>query len=291
MICIGLTDKQKDEEIARYCAEHTIRKVVIFSPSKFRFVSSESGSEHIEYDAIITYKVYYRLLQETDDSTLLVINECLRTQNRNDLTFNCVRHYLNQTPHQLIFQYLPIIDTPEDFATLFDFDTRSRWKRVSFTNLPLREAKIRVAPVPLELRVIDVQTDERTLAYYAIEKRKLIDGIGLKDPHTIPRNLHLISGKAKLLYTKPEASYLGRNDRLKLQNMTTYKESAYPNAPYVVFEFCHNLIDFADFLALSRQTRIDVLVTDLKVDRWYLKRYQDWIGRLREVYTLIGSTS
>ena len=72
-------------------------------------------------DEIIQYKFYYRLLQEIGKDTLLVVNECLRMQNRYDLTYNCLRLFLQQTPHALVFQYLPIIDTIADFMVLFDF--------------------------------------------------------------------------------------------------------------------------------------------------------------------------
>jgi hypothetical protein len=290
VILLGLDDTEKDAAIARYCTEHAIRKVVVFSPAKFRFTCSFATHEHVEWAEIIKYIFYYRLLQEVDASTLLVVNECLRTQERNDLTYNCLRNFLNQTEHQLVFQHLPLIDTAEDFMVLFDFDTRSRWKREKLSADLLRESTIRVREVPLELHAVEVATDAKTKAAYAREKRSLIDGIGLKDPHTIPRNLYLMSGKAKLAHVDTARAYVGRNNRFKLPNLATYRESAYPRAPYVVFEICHNFIDFADFLALSRQARVDVLVADLNIDRWYLERYQAWVGRVRELSSLVGES-
>lgn len=232
------------------------------------------------------YRTYYRLLQEIDRRTLVVVNECLRTQNRHDLTYNCIRLYLQQAGHRLVFQWLPLIDTPEDFGVLFDFATRSQWKREPWERLPLREAEIRVREVPLKLRRIDVATDVKTRATYAREKRSLIDGIGLRDPHTIPRQLHLVGGRARLAHVEAGRAYVGRNDRFKA-GVEPYKADAYQRTPYTIFEWPHNFIDFADVVALSGQSSLDALTTDLKVDGWYFDRYQQWTERVRDAYSVL----
>jgi hypothetical protein len=286
MIRLGLDRAAKDAEITRYCAEHPIRNTFILSPSKYRFQCS-SPCEWVEWAEIIEYKFFYRLLQEIGNDSLVVVNECLRDQDRSCLTYNCIRHFLQQAGHQIVFQYLPIIDTEADWMILFDFDTRSRWKREKWRPEFRSETEIVAAEVPLALREVKVPTDAKTRDAYAKEKRKLIDRIGLKDPHTIPRNLYLMSGKARLGQVVDWQQYVGRNNRFKLPNLQTYRELEYGRNPYTVFEFCHNFIDFADFLALSRQTSLDVLVADLKVDRWYFDRYQQWLGRLRAVYSAI----
>ena len=286
MILLGLDAATKDARIAAYCAEHGVRKVFILSPQKYRFDCSFEAHEHIEWADIIEYKFFYRLLQEIDAHTLVVVNECLRTQNRYDLTYNCMRHFLNQAGHQLVFQYLPLIDTVEDFMILFDFDTRSRWKREKFRPELLKESRIEAVSAMPTLRPIDVETDAKTRAAYAKKKRELIDGIGLKDPHTIPRNLYLLSGKAKLKHVSTDADYVGRNNRFKLERLRTYADTSFP-ATSTVFEFCHDAIHFGDFLALSRQTTVDVLVADLKVDRWYLARYEAWSKRLSDAYAAL----
>jgi hypothetical protein len=288
VIYLGLNNQEKDARIHDYCAAHAIEKVYILSPAKFRFDCAAPNAEQIEYNEIILYKFFYRLMQEINPASLIVVNECMRTQNRYDLTYNCIRHFLNQTRHQLIFQYLPVIDTAEDFMILFDFDTRSQWKREKFETAPLREARVVARPVPVSLTSLAVPTSDALQAEYARKKAALIDGIGLKDPHTIPRNLHLIGGKAKAQFLQAEGgtrNYLGRNDRLKLPGLQTYKEDAYPNTPYCVVEFCHNFIDFADVITLSGQSAFDVAVTDLKVDQWYFARFQDWARRVQDVAT------
>lgn len=288
MIGIGLSVDEKRESIARYCTERGIRRVFGLSPLAFQFPCDAPGFEWIEWADIIRYRYYYRLLQEIDRDTLVVVNECLRTQNRHDLTYNCIRNFLHQTTHQLVFQRLPLIDTFDDFMILFDFDTRSRWKREKWRPEFLGEVELEVRPLAPRLRRIDVPTDAKTKDAYAREKRKLIDNIGLKDPHTIPRNLHLFAGKAKLSVVAEASRYVGRNNRFKLPNLETY-DDAVGQAERTVFEFCHRFIDFSDFLARTDTLELDVLVSDLKVDVWYFERFTAWAKRLEGAYaTLLG---
>jgi len=286
MIALGFDDAQKDAAVKRYCAEHGIRKVFVLSPARFRFECSFDAVEYVDWTDIIRYRFYYRLLQEIDNATLVVVNECLRTQNRYDLTYNCIRNFLNQTRHQLVFQRLPIIDTFDDFMVLFDFDTRSRWKRESWRPEFRNEIELVIQPLAPTLRRIDVPTDAKTREAYAREKRKLIDNIGLRDPHTIPRNLHLFAGKLKLRHVAPEHRYVGRNNRFKLPNLETY-DTVQGAGERTVFEFCHRFIDFADFLAATNNTDVSALVSDLKVDEWYFDRFARWTDRIRDAYAAL----
>jgi len=287
MICLGLDDETKEARVRSYCSTHPIRKVLVISPSRYRRdMDVGADLEHIEWAEVIQYKYFYRLLREIDADTLVVINECLRTQDRNCLTYNCMRHYLAQTQHQVVFQHLPIIDFVDDWMILFDFATRSRWKRDKWRPDLRGECEIEVRPIDIHLCAVDVPTDVKMRAAYEREKRRLIDGIGLRDPHTIPRNLHLMSGRAKLTHVDPGGQYVGRNNRFKLANLRTYREQSYPPQS-TVFEFCHDPIRFADFLALSRQSSMDVLVADLRVDRWYFDRYRQWAGRMRDAYAAL----
>jgi hypothetical protein len=220
---------------------------------------------------------------------LLVINECLRTQNRYDLTYNCIRQFLQQTRHQLIFQYLPMIDGIEDFMILFDFDTRSQWKREPFSTDLLSNAEVLINPIVPKFQEQQVETSAKVKGAYEKKKAELINGIGLKDPHTIPRNLYLTTGKSKLAQVNEAQHYVGRNNRFKLPNLVTYRDESFPER-YTVFEFCHNHLEFNDFLALSGQVRLPVLTTDLKIDQWYLQRYREWVVRLETAIAAIPHT-
>lgn len=291
MIVLGADIKEKNQIIFDYCQRHLIKKTVILSPRKF-FFECDVHSETVEWADIIEYPFFYRLLQEIDSQTLVVVNECLRLQNRHDLTYNCIRHYLNRTGHQIVFQYLPMIDELQDFMTLVDFDTQSAWKRERFYPGLLDSLKLEIKPIRYRFNPIEIKVSEKLQAEYLQEKRKLIENLGLKDPHTVPRNLYLLGGKAKLsavnkgysLFNENHVTYIGRNNRFKIEEFQTYKEDHYQKN-YTVFEFPHNFIDFSTFGTLSKQTEFDVLVTDLKVEKWYLERYQNWSERIENAYT------
>lgn len=283
MICIGLDTNQKRAVVESATARLDAKKIVVIAPKRFPLVVH--GAEAVPFEEAYYYKYFYRLMREIDQRTLLVLNECLRTQNRYDLTYNCIRNFLNQTPHALIFQHLPLIDTIEDFMILFDFETRSRFKRERFTAALLSEAAVHVAPAPpITVRPIHVAIDDRARAAYVREKASLIDEVRSdpeKDPHLIPRNLLLVSGKAKLGAVDPTKRYVGRNNRFKLDYLETYREVA-GERPRTVFELPHNFIDLCDMLTITRQTEIDVLVADTKTEAWYLRRYEEWAGRVRD---------
>src|SRR5262245_14995935 len=125
MIFLGYSDAEKRAEIERYQAAHGITQTVVISADDFPLPIP--NTDQMKYSDAIRYVFFYPLLQTIDSHTLIVLNECLRTRNRHDLTYNCIRNYLNLTTHQLIFQLLPQIDTADDLMILFDFDTRSRW--------------------------------------------------------------------------------------------------------------------------------------------------------------------
>lgn len=302
VIHLGLNDDVKGEVVATYRTEHGVRKVFVLSPTRFAptWAATHMANPETECDGrdglfvdwpdLIVYRYFYKLLQEIDGSTLVVINECLRTQDRNCLTYNCVRNYLNRTRHVLVFQYLPIIDTFEDFMTLFDFATQSRWKREPFRHEFFAEVKIHVAPSePISIVPIHVPVDDRVRATYAKEKAAILAAVRSgpdKDPHQIPRNMLLVSGKAKLPRVSPARRYVGRNNRFKLPNLETYRDVTGPGER-AVFELPHNFLDMADLLTVSRQQRIEVLVADTKADAWYLRRFQDWAQRVNDAQAML----
>jgi hypothetical protein len=282
MIRIGYNIGDKKRQIQEYCRSNNISKVYFFTPEKFAF-DFEFEGETVLYDEIILYKFFYRLLKEIDGRSLVVVNECLRTQNRSDLTFNCLRQFLNQTPHQIIFQYLPQIDGKEDFMTLLDFDTKTKFKMQGFKPSMLEGVDIHIKPVEIEFTTVEVQTSEKTKIEYQRERSKLFDSIGLRDPHTIPRNLYQIGGKEKLRAVLDGEKYVAGNNRFKIPSLFTYKES--PTEKAIVFEFPHNFINFSDYLYTSQNSKITVLKSDLKVDGWYFDRYNEWAKRIEHGFS------
>lgn len=293
MICLGFCPSDKPKIIDDYARDNNLAKVVILSPEKFQnqlrphLPADFPPHEFVDYPEIIMYRTFYRLLQEIDNSTLLVINECLRTQNRNDLTYNCVRHYLNQTRHQIVFQYLPQIDEFADFMTLADWDTRTKWKGQRFAPAMLDNLDVRVAQPPLAITERRIPINGNVHGAYRKKREQLFASIGSKDPHTIPRNLYQVTGKAKYEACDPSANYVGRNNRFGLPHLSTYRDVEFPS-DNIVFELPHNFIDFADFLCLSLQTTIPILTTETKCDQWYFARYRGWLNRINDAYAEIS---
>ena len=285
MIYIGYETADKQTIIRDYMAGHDLHKLVIISPEAFPLPFA--GADQVKFTDVIMYVTFYRLLQEIDDNTLVVINESLRLQNRYDLSYNCIRNFLNQTHHQLVFQRLPQIDTQEDFMILFDFATRSQWKRRRFdAGLIHDNAQVHVHPYALDFQPIPVPTSAATQRRYEAEKAKRFAELGAKDPHTIPRNLYLIGGKDKLSYIESgihPGPCVARNQRLNTWRISTY-DDVVAGQQYNIVEFPHRFIDFSDFLARTGQEHSNVYLADLRVDHWYLSRYQAWKNRIHETY-------
>jgi len=299
MIYLGLRKEEKENVIVRYMSEHNIKHVVLISPEKF-IAPEIDGADNVTYKDTEMYVTFYRLLQEIDEHTLIVVNECLRTQNRYYLKYNCIRHYLLQAGHQLIFQQLPIIDTQDDFMILFDWDTKSQWKNRKFNKRLIRE-NVQVEGRSLDIRFnrIDVPTLEKTKKQYVKQREKAFNELGARDPHIVPRNLYLIGGKDKKAYIEMQDSrqlslfsdnghlkdclYVARNGRLG-NGVLTYRTVEQSDKPIVIVDLPHRFIDYSDFVQETWQEQSDVLVADLKVDEWYYQRYADWAKRVDDTY-------
>lgn len=279
MLRIGFNIEEKKDLIRKYCQENNVDKIYIFSPERFYLKEFE---EEIEYKDIIRYKYFYRLLREISSNDLIVVNECLRSQNRSDLTYNCMRQYLNQTNHKIIFQYLPQIDTFDDFMILLDFENRSKFKMQKFEDKMIEGVDIEIKEKHLNINVEMVEVSVSTKIKYQKLRDKYFKDIGNKDPHTIPRNLHLIGGKERIVRVidKP---ILSRNNRFKSANVETYKTCN--DLGRFIIDFPHRFSDMADYLYLSDSQNIDVVCSDLKVDIWYLDKFTNWTKRIKNAYS------
>jgi hypothetical protein len=296
VIHIGCRAANKLAIVERYRSAHGCKKIFVISPEKFAPLFAQNRMNEPErdgdgrdgtfvpYDKVQFYRWYYKLLAEIDGSTLIVLNECLRSQKRTgDLDLNCIRNFTNQTPHVLVFQWLPFIASMDDFMILVDLVTRSQWKRETFRPELLANTRVEVHSAPPMLTRVDVPIDDKTRAAYVKEKASLVAEARTdvdKDPHIIPRNLLLISGKAKTSHIRPSLSYVGRNNRFKLPNVVTYKDVV-GSEPRSVFELPHNHIDLCDMFATTEQQTASVLVADTKADEWYWQRFAQWAEGLR----------
>lgn len=288
MIILGTPFNAKVKRIQDHVADTGAKRVVVLSPSKFQMDMPEEW-DVVEWSDIIMYRTFYRLLQEIDPATLLVINECLRVSNRSDLTYNCIRHFAAQTRNVLVFQYLPIIDDLADFMTLVDFVTGSRFKGLPWSSEVAKAVTITGREVPVQFREIRVEASQKTRATYQRERDRAFEQLGAKDPHTIPRNLYQITGRDRLAATT-DRDLVGRNNRFKISRMQLFRDRSF-RTPSTIFEVSHSIRDVVDFLSLSEQEDIPFIATDVKVDQWYYQQTRAWEGRLREAYAAIRSAN
>ena len=189
-IYIGEFDKAKI--INEYISNNKIDKVYIIGDD----ISIDfENKENIKFSDTIMYKYFYRLLQEINKDSLIVLNECLKKQNRYDLTYNCIRRYMLQTDHRLIFNYFPIIKEQEDFMILYDMLQNNPFLKEPYKYITEFE-NVEVGKVVFEVNKTDVVLPDECETEYESEKENLIGKVN-KDPDIIPRGLLRFSEKKK----------------------------------------------------------------------------------------------
>lgn len=290
MIRIGFTTAEKQAEVGRYLKDNSgIRKIFVFYPDIFPLPLDLEGVavEHIRYSDIIMYKFFYRLLEEIDDDCLLIFNECMRTQNRSDLTYNCAHHYCNQTSRKIVFEYFPFIESNNDFMILLDLLNKGKYKGKSFDYRYLQDEDIVVHPKEFKLNTIDLRLAIKDFKKYEAKKEMLFDSLGEGDPDTIPRQLHIFAGNYKKGAIRLDLQYVARNSRFKMPNVTTYKDIK-SSGDYIIIDFPHRRIDFNDFLKKTGMTNVTFLNSGFKVDLYYINEFNAWMERLGEFYAKAG---
>lgn len=279
MFYLGDWDKQK---IVDYYIEHNdVRKVVLVYNKKLKTDYTFSlPHKEVEWHESIMYKFYYDLLQYIDKYTLIIIDECLVNQQRYALEYNCINNFVNQTPQRIVFNYLPFIDKEDDFMILLDFYNKTVYKNEPFRWEYFKQTKVQINPVHLKFNFIDCEIDEKDREKYIKKRNELFDNIGLKDPDTIPRNLMITAGDCKKKYIKDDGKYLARNQRFKKKNITLYSG----NEVGTIIDFPSKRIELTNLLALTKETEIDVLTSDLSIDKYMKKDYEDYVKRLENFY-------
>lgn len=229
-IFIGECDKGKI--ISDYIKENSIDRVYT--------LGEDSGfGEHTKFSDVIEYEPYYRLLQEINKDSLVILNECLRKKHRGDLHYNCIRHYIQQTNHVLIFQYYPIIDKEEDFAILMDFIALNPFAKQPYRYMTDFSGVV-VGKVKMDINMREIEIDESYLPLYEQEKEKIISQVK-RDPDIIPRRLLKFSEKINKKY---------------VPNFDSLKE---------------------------RKQEMNVVVNQLKVDKYYYQKLLEWKGEVENV--------
>lgn len=140
----------------------------------------------INWKNIILYSFYYKYLAFTDNSTLFVWNDCMKTTKQNCLEYNCVRHCAEQTHHHIIFNTLPLRDSKEDFMILYTLSEPNPFIKLKtddvqkFQNVDFRWFKIP------EVKIVRYEANEKQREKYEYIKQKAIDSVK-RDPNIIPR--------------------------------------------------------------------------------------------------------
>lgn len=284
MIRIGLSEREKQREVDKYLQEHEVKMIYCFYFKKFPIkFNVPVDIEYIEYADIEMYKYFYRLLEEINENSLIVINECMRTQNRSELIYNCAHHYLNQTPHRIIFEFFPIIEDKNDFMILLDFENKGKYKGKSFDYVFLQNEDIKIKPFKVKLEPILIEISSKDQERYEKKKEQLFANLGEKDPETVPRNLQLLAGDLKKKAINPEEMYVARNKRFKLDNVVTYDEID-KQGNYIVIDTHWRRINFNDFLKTTSMNKIKYLSTILSIDNVIISEFSKWKARMDAIY-------
>ena len=189
---IYIGEHPKSDIISKYAKENGITKIYVIGED----VALDFPTvEHIKFADTILYKFYYRLLQEINTSSLIVLNECLLKTNRYDLTYNCIRKYLLQTPHALVFNYYPIIKKQEDIMILYDMIQNNPFLKEAYRYVSKFENVV-VGKIQSEIHMTRITLPPWVVAEYELEKQRIIEQVN-KDPDIIPRRLLKFSEKNK----------------------------------------------------------------------------------------------
>jgi hypothetical protein len=178
----------------------------------------------------------------------------------------------------IVFQKFPIIADPEDMMILVDLGTGSKYRRSKWSDEIKQGVDIKAMGHYAITNTV-VPTSGATKQEYADHKSKLFESLGSKDPHTLPRQLHVWASKARLNGVE-DKQYLFRSSRHSI-NGSTYKDCI--DGQYDIFEFCHNHMDMSDALTASGMDHIHALTLDLPVDNWYLTRFIKWVDSINTI--------
>lgn len=181
---IILAQRQKDDIVNQYIEKNGIEWVVVLGdPLEYLIIEPY----YVSFKEVIMYKHFYPLLQKINNKTLIVINECLKKTNRYCLEYNCIRHYLQNTEHRIIFNFYPIIEKEEDFAILMDFQEKNPFLKTPYKDMT-DFSKVYGNWYDWDFEIKTCELSDKAVTQYAALKEKTIGEVK-KDPDIIPRRL------------------------------------------------------------------------------------------------------
>jgi hypothetical protein len=284
-INVGLNDAEKIEVIKQYCKTHDIRKIFMFYPPHFPLTTQIENIivDYTQYVDMFQFKYYYKLLENINNQSLIVFNECLRNQDRKVITYSAAHDFARNTPHVLVFEYFPFIENPGDFMVLLELINPAKYKNKPFNYTYLSDEKVSINRVHFTIRSIDKTPSNDEIKRYGELKEKAFAEIGDADPDVIPRRLHLFAGDLKKSLISKNHRYIARTNRFG-SNIVTYRCLSAGKQDYYVLDFPCRRLEFNDFLKLTKTTDVVFLNSGLKVDAFYLGDFKEWITRLEDFY-------
>ena len=309
-IRIGLSNQQKLDEIKRYLAAHSnIKNVIIFSGDKFKFnlplvnpqPETYAGDralveldgvnipvQQISFSETEMYRTFYPLLEEIDDSYLLILNEMMRTSNRSDLKLNCTAKYTNQSPHRLVFEYFPFISEQKDFMILLDLSNSQMRKGIGYNEINLNDVDVKCIRHHYVLNVIPVNLPDGAQQAYEEKRDSLFDNLGNKHPDTIPRNLHKWTGQYKKdVIAQMTGTCVARDSRFKKLGVIPIKQAS-GAGDYIFVDLPDRRMDINDFIRRTQQEMYSYISTGLSIDNVYIASFNKWIAEMENFYDKTG---
>lgn len=186
MKAIFLGEQNPKAIIEDYLKNNQIERVFIIGDK----IDLDSGVrvDHITYAQTILYKFYYPWLKDITSNCLVVWNNAMRTKNRYDLHYNCIRRYMQQADHRIIFEHFPVREKEEEFMILWDMTLNNPFLKEPYAECDFSQGEIHLGDIRFEVNETPVELDEEELAAYAAEKDRIVGEVK-KDPNIVPRRL------------------------------------------------------------------------------------------------------
>lgn len=188
MKVIYLGENDQKMIIEDYVKSHNISRVFIVGDPVD--LDPSIRVDHITYGQSIEYKYYYPWLKDISADCLVVWNKAMRTTKRSDLHYNCIRRYMQQADHRILFEYFPLKENEEDFMILWDMTKNNPHLKEPYAECDFKgeEGEIVIGKIKFTVHETNVEFSSKDLADYEAEKERLIGEVS-KDPNIVPRRL------------------------------------------------------------------------------------------------------
>lgn len=293
MLYIGLNNGSKIDIINNYIAKNAIKKVLVFSHVALNTDAINAPVEVFKWDECCTIKgsktykepTWYRLCSELNSNYLIVINEYMRVTHRGHVNYNALFEYQLRTPHNLTFNYLPILEGVEDLAILFRFTTGNNIKGLQLSELEVPPFEIERKQI--KIKPLFVMTNSKLIEKHERIKQELIteaeNNVSF-DPDNIPRRIYKAFDKERMstlshannIIVGREKGCIGFDSLLNTDDFTV------ASAPYTANQF--TLI-----ASLHLTGVMPWVMLNLKCDNYYLNKHNQTIEGIEKAYDYLDS--